>query len=120
MPRQTVVAVSPELTNQKDLTYLELPPDEQKVSKRPDTNIISDKDRIATSHAPQMDRQELKKILDASRPGRPGASGPQAPATTARASGSAQQPRTLRPSRRRHHRPLRIRTRLQNCRLRLP
>ena len=79
LPRQTIVAVSPALTNQKDLTFLELPPDEQKVSKRPDTNIQSDKDRIATSHAPQLDRQELKKILDASRPGRPGASGPQAP-----------------------------------------
>jgi TonB family protein len=79
LPRQTVVAVSPALTSQKDLTYLELPPDEQKASKRPDTNIVSDKDRIATSHAPQLDRQELKKILDASRPGRPGASGLQAP-----------------------------------------
>jgi len=79
LPRQTVVAVSPELSNQKDLTYLELPPDQQKVSKRPDTNIISDKDRIATSHAPQLDRQELKKILDASRPGRPGPSAPPAP-----------------------------------------
>jgi TonB family protein len=79
LPRQTVVAVSPQLNNQKDLTYLELPPDEQKVSKRPDSNIISDKDRIATSHAPQIDRKELKKILDAARPGRPGASGPQAP-----------------------------------------
>ena len=78
LPRRAVVVMSPE-SNQKDLTYLELPPDEQKVSKRPDTNIISDKDRIATSHAPQLDRQELKKILDASRPGRPGASGPQAP-----------------------------------------
>jgi TonB family protein len=79
LPRQTVVAVSPELSNQKDLTYLELPPDQQKVSRRPDTNIISDKDRIATSHAPQLDRQELKKILDASRPGRPGASGQETP-----------------------------------------
>jgi TonB family protein len=78
LPRQTVVAVTPG-TDQKDLTYLELPPDEQKVTKRPDTNIISDKDRIATSHAPQLDRKELKKILDASRPGRPGASGVQAP-----------------------------------------
>jgi TonB family protein len=78
MPRRAVVVMSPEL-NQKDLTYLELPPDEQKVSKRPDTNIISDKDRIATSHAPQLDREELKKILDASRPGRPGASGLEAP-----------------------------------------
>jgi len=79
LPRQTVVAVSPSLSNQKDATFLELPPDEQKVTKRPDTNIISDKDRIATSHAPQIDRQELKKILDASRPGRPGAGGIQAP-----------------------------------------
>ena len=79
LPRQTVVAVSPSLTNQKDLTYLELPPDEQKITKRPDTNIISDRDRIATSHAPQVDRRELKKILDASRAGRPGASGVQTP-----------------------------------------
>jgi len=79
LPRQTVVAVSPSLSNEKDATFLELPPDEQKVTKRPDTNIISDKDRIATSHAPQVDRKELKKILDASRPGRPGASGVQAP-----------------------------------------
>lgn len=77
LPRRAVVVASPE-TNQKDLTYLEMPPDEQKVSKRPDTNIISDKDRIATSHAPQLDRKELKKILDASRPGRPGASAPEA------------------------------------------
>jgi hypothetical protein len=65
LPRRAVIVASPQ-SNQKDLTYLELPPDEQKVSKRPDTNIISDKDRIATSHAPQIDRKELKKILDAS------------------------------------------------------
>jgi TonB family protein len=83
LPRQTLVAVSPALSNQKDATFLELPPDEQKVAKRPDTNIISDKDRIATSHAPQLDRQELKKILDASRPGRPGTSGAEAPQSEA-------------------------------------
>jgi TonB family protein len=77
LPRRAVIVASPE-SNQRDLTYLELPPDEQKVAKRPDTNIISDKDRIATSHAPQIDRKELKKILDASRPGRPGASAPDA------------------------------------------
>ncbi len=71
LPRRAVIVASPQ-SNQKDLTYLELPPDEQKVAKRPDTNIISDKDRIATSHAPQIDRKELKKILDASRPGQAG------------------------------------------------
>src|SRR5882672_5417236 len=81
MHRRSVILVSPQdLMKQKDLTYLELPPDEQKLTKRPDTNWISDKDRIATSKAPQLDRKELKKILDSARPGRPGPSG--APAQT--------------------------------------
>jgi len=70
MPRSAVIA-HPLSVQDKDLTYLELPPDEQKVTKRPNTNIISDKDRIATSKAPQLDRQALKKILDSSRPGTP-------------------------------------------------
>src|SRR5258708_26731871 len=73
MHRRSVILVSPQdLMKQKDLTYLELPPDEQKLTKRPDTNRISDKDRIATSKAPQIDRKELKKILDSARPGPPG------------------------------------------------
>jgi outer membrane biosynthesis protein TonB len=67
---------------QKDATYLALPPDEQKLTKRPDAKVISDKDRIATSKTPRLDRDELKKILDASRAGRPGlpAAPQQAPA----------------------------------------
>ena len=89
MHRRSVILVTPQdLMKQKDLTYLELPPDEQKVSKRPDTNRISDKDRIATSKAPQLDRKELKKILDSARPGPPGAptqSQPAAPAPAAQA-----------------------------------
>jgi TonB family protein len=91
MPRRAVVVVSPE-SSQKDLTYLELPPDEQKVAKRPDTNIISDKDRKATSRTPQLDRQELKKILEASRPGRPGPSGPPQPNSAPPAAAAAQNP----------------------------
>ena len=91
MPRRAVVVVSPE-SDQKDLTYLELPPDEQKVDKRPDTNIISDKDRKATSRTPQLDRQELKKILDASRPGRPGSSGPPTPQPDSAPPAAAQNP----------------------------
>ncbi|MGB0037456.1 MAG: hypothetical protein WBQ00_01080, partial [Terriglobales bacterium] len=47
----------------KDATYLELPPDEQKPTRRPDTKNISDKDRVATSKAPQINREELKKLL---------------------------------------------------------
>jgi TonB family protein len=79
LPRQAVVVQPRMFPQDKDLTFLELPPDEQKVTKRPDTNIISDKDRIATSRAPHLDRQELKKILDASRAGAPGMSAPPAP-----------------------------------------
>src|SRR5205823_6702536 len=78
--RRPVVMISPQdLLRQKELTYLELPPDEQKVTKKPDSNIISDKDRIATSRTPQLNRDELKKILDSSRSGPPGPSGPTAP-----------------------------------------
>jgi len=79
------VSVSP---RDQNLTYLELPPDEQKLTKRPNTNIISDKDRIATSKAPQLDRQALKKILDSSRPGTPSVPVP-TPAPAQQASPSA-------------------------------
>ena len=89
MRKRSVLLISPQdLMKQKELTYLELPPDEQKLAKRPDTNRISDKDRIATSKAPQLDRKELKKILDSARPGPPSApaqSQPAAPAPAAQA-----------------------------------
>jgi len=79
MHKRAVIVVSPEdLMRQKELTYLELPPDEQKLTQRPKTNNISDKDRVAQSKSPQLDRKELKKILDSARPGRPGPSGPPA------------------------------------------
>ena len=77
-PRRAVIVVSPDMMKQKDLTYLELPPDAQKLTKRPDSNIISDKDRIATSKKPQLDPKELKKILDSARPGAPGKTAPPA------------------------------------------
>ena len=75
-PKRPVMVVSPnDWMRQKELTYLELPKSTQKITKRPDTNVISDKDRIATSRTPQLDRKELKKILDSSR-ARPPASPP--------------------------------------------
>src|ERR1700741_2126756 len=62
--QQPVMAVSlQDLLRQKELTYLELPPDLQKVTKRPDTNVISDKDRTASSRTPQLDPKELKKPM---------------------------------------------------------
>ena len=73
MPHRTLVlAVPANVARDKDATFLELPPDEQKLTRRPDAKVISDKDRIATSKAPQIDREELRKILQSSRPGRPG------------------------------------------------
>jgi len=93
MRKRSVILVSPQdLTKEKDLTYLELPPDEQKLTKRPDTNRISDKDRIATSKAPQLDRKELKKILDSARPGPPGSQAQSQPAAPAPAAQGPQAP----------------------------
>ena len=73
MPHRTLVlAIPANVAQDKDATFLELPPDAQKLLRHPDTKVLSDKDRIATSKAPQIDREELRKILQSSRPGRPG------------------------------------------------
>jgi outer membrane biosynthesis protein TonB len=79
-PQRAVLLVSPANTRDKELTYLALPPDAQKLTRKPNTNIISDKDRMAMKRSPQLDRQELRRILDSSRPGRPGPPSPQGPA----------------------------------------
>ena len=79
-PRRPVIAISAlKVPSDKELTYLELPPDQQKITKRPNTNIISDKNRVGMSHSPRLDPKELKKILDSSRPGTPGPNAPPAP-----------------------------------------
>ena len=81
LPHRTVeLAISANADRSKDATFLELPPDEQKLTRRPDAKVISDKDRIATSKAPQINREELKKILESAHSGRPGESVQQPPA----------------------------------------
>jgi TonB family protein len=75
-PARNVVVMSPADLNQKDLTYLELPPDVQKLTQKPKTDIMSDKDRIASSKSPSIDHRELHRILDS---GRPGPAGPVTP-----------------------------------------
>ncbi|MBZ5656514.1 MAG: TonB C-terminal domain-containing protein [Acidobacteriia bacterium] len=77
--RPVALAIPANVVRDKDATFLELPPDEQKLTRRPDAKVISDKDRIATSKAPQIDRDELRKILQSARPGRPGESAQQQP-----------------------------------------
>jgi outer membrane biosynthesis protein TonB len=80
-PQQAVVLPIRKDAPSKDATFLELPPDEQKLTRRPDAKVISDKDRIATSKAPQINREDLKKLLPSPHPGQPGANVQAPPAT---------------------------------------
>ncbi len=64
----------------KNVTFLPLPPDLQKPTRKPNTNVMSDKDRIAMSRHPQLDPNELRKILATPPPGTPGMTGPRAAA----------------------------------------
>ncbi len=77
--RPVYIATASDLLRDKELTYLEAPPDAQKVTKAPETNIISDKNRIATHRGPTIDRETLQRLLDARKPGVPGAPGVQSP-----------------------------------------
>jgi TonB family protein len=68
-----VIALTPsQLMTDKQLTYLDLPKDEQHVKTAPKTNVMSDKDRIATSRHPVLDRKTLQELIDARRRGAPG------------------------------------------------
>ena len=77
LPRHPVVALN--MANGKDVTFLELPPDMQKLQQKSRSNIISDKDRAAMTRHPELDPKELRKALATPPPGRPGLSGPPAP-----------------------------------------
>lgn len=73
MPARAISLLSPqeEMQKNKNLTFLEASPDRQVVSKRPETDRISDKDRIATARHPQL-RKQLQELADARRQGAPG------------------------------------------------
>src|SRR6185312_16257864 len=67
---------------------------------RPNTDKISDKNRIASSKQPELDRKQLKKILDTSRAGRPGPTAPpvqQQPQAMAQSTPPQQQPAQQQP-----------------------
>ena len=82
IPIHTAVLV-PVNPNKDNTTFLALPPDLQKAPRRANTNVLSDKDRIASSRHPELDPKELRKILATPPPGTPGLQGPRAaqPAT---------------------------------------
>ena len=89
LPWHTAVAVKSG-ANAKDLTFLELPADLQKLQQKPNTNIASDKNRIAMTRHPELDVKELRKSLATPPPGAPGSSAPQMAAPAQSSAGLAQ------------------------------
>jgi TonB family protein len=75
LPHPVVAVTKP--SNVNNLTFLDLPPDLQKLQHRPNTNIASDKDRVAMTRHPQLDVKELRKSLASPPPGVPGMNAPQ-------------------------------------------
>jgi TonB family protein len=75
--RDKVELVSSRLED-KDVNFLALPKDEQKVAP-PKTNILSDKNRVAQARTPTLDRHTLQELQNARRQGAPGPKGVQAP-----------------------------------------
>ncbi len=103
----TVIGVPVNPLQDKNVTFLPLPPDLQKPAHKPNTNIISDKDRIAMTRHPELDAKDLRKILASPPPGAPGMSGPRAaqpapppPQAMADNQPSTQQPQQAQPSQR--------------------
>ncbi len=86
-----VVVTHSDAFKDQNVTVLALPPDAEKLTRRPRTNILSDKDRIAMTRHPQLDPKELRKILQTPPPGMPGPSGPPGPQQQATAQNPAQQ-----------------------------
>src|SRR5271166_931168 len=80
---KSVVLVSPDdIMRNKQLTYLDLPPDEQTPPKqvRPDAKL-SDKNRIAESRHPSVDQKTLEELRKAGPPHPPGQPTPPAEQT---------------------------------------
>ncbi len=68
LPHRHTLSSNNDWMKQRDTTFIELPSDAQRLTKRPETNVISDKDRVAT-HSSPLDPNELKRIIEASRRG---------------------------------------------------
>ncbi len=94
--RAIAVRTAEDLLRERQATFIELPPDEQKVTARPNSKFLSDKDRIATSRTPQIDRKTLQELRDMRRPGAPQPPAPpaQAPAVAQAAPQQPQQQNT--------------------------
>ena len=69
--------VNPALQNRKDMTYLDLPPDALKKIKPKPQAPLSDKNRIAQSQHPTLDRKTLRELQAMRRAGPPVPAPPQ-------------------------------------------
>src|SRR5271166_3218738 len=65
-----VVLLSPaDIMRNQQLTYLDLPPDAQKAPKAsPEAKVLSDKNRIAESRHPSLDKKTLEELKRAGPP----------------------------------------------------
>ena len=64
-----LVPTNTEVLQTHEYTFLVLPPDLQKNASRPNTSVLSDKNRVATSREPVIDRKALQHILASSSKG---------------------------------------------------
>lgn len=75
LPHKDVALLTPEQMLQdknRELTFIEQPKDTQKITVKPETNKVSDKDRVASSRNPRIDRQTLERLQNNRRDGAPG------------------------------------------------
>jgi TonB family protein len=76
------LATPADLMRDQQMTYLDLPPDAQKEPKvAPKTSVLSDKNRIAESRHPTLDRKTLEELKRAGAPRAPAAPAQQAQMT---------------------------------------
>src|ERR1051326_733542 len=82
----------------QETIFVPLPDDAQKVKAPPKTNLMSDKDRLAQTKAPSVDKQTLRDLLNARRPGPPKTAEPPPAAQQAPATAQAAPPPEVRPT----------------------
>ena len=97
--RHQVHVVNPDINKQKDLTYLNLPPDAERQVKPPKQAPPSDKDRVAKSAHPTLDKKTLQQLEAMKRAGPPIPAAPQpAPPQAAPPAPQPQQQAQARPA----------------------
>jgi len=69
-PRWTGSPVIVPINQKQQTTFITLPEDQLKV-KAPKTDIVSDKNRIAQTKTPMVDKDTLRKLMDERKPGPP-------------------------------------------------